>query len=115
MSASETATTDLAALLDQLDGLIDEIVTNAEVYDPELGQQAAWLLAQAVKLYGALARTHGAEDMPMRIPSTTTDAATAASVLILSQDLSLFEFNIWHTRITDAANRQQMKAMQGNE
>lgn len=113
MSASER--TDASAvspgsvtdLLDHLDDAVDAILRDATTLDHDQAEEAVRLLALAAKFYGGLSRTDGAEDMPMAIPSTTTDAATAAAVLILSQNLSLFEFNIWYSRVADAAERQQ--------
>jgi hypothetical protein len=99
-------------LLDQLEEVIDATLDVAEVFDPQEAAKAVRLLALATKLYGGLSRTDGAEDMPMGIPATTTDAATTAAVLILSQNLSLFEFNIWYSRVADAAERQQRTGAQ---
>ena len=101
---------DIGGLLAQLEDSIDSVLARAEVFDPEVATEAVKLLALAVKFYGGLSRTDGAEDMPMGIPASTTDAATTAAVLILSQNLSLFEFNIWYTRVSDALDRQQQKA-----
>ena len=75
------------------------------IEDPVMRRNGVYMTGSSM-----YSRTDGAEDMPMGIPASTTDAATTAAVLILSQNLSLFEFNIWYTRVSDALDRQQQKA-----
>lgn len=97
------AHSDLKELAQRLEQTVDLILEENVELEPETAALAVEVLATAAKLYGGLARGPGNDNLPLHVPAATTDAATAAAALIVSQNLSLFEFNVWYSRVAQAA------------
>jgi hypothetical protein len=96
----------LEALAAEADRLTEALLASDEADHDGADQDAVALLEAAVKLYSGLAQRRPEGTLSTDLKLTTTDAVTVASVLVISQGLSLFEFNVWFARMETLAKER---------